>query len=82
MIFVLLLLNAITFFALAMAPNFRFGKSYEAASAADIINWIVFWLIFVLTVWSLLVLVFSSPGYIRLNYKYDPLKMSQNDRIL
>ena len=38
------------------------------ANAATYINWTIFFLLFVLTSWSLFQIVFSLPGYIPKNY--------------
>ena len=45
--------------------------NYDAPDGADISNWVFFWLIWLLAVWSLCCMVWSSPGYVPKHYEYD-----------
>ena len=44
---------------------------YEAPNFGTVTNWVCFWLIWLLAVWSLFRMVWSSPGYVPKHYKYD-----------
>lgn len=83
---VILLLNAFTFFLLYVARytpfwNFHGPSQYRSVnpSAVTIINWVAFYTISTMAFWSLLVMVFSSPGYVPNNRRYDREKMSEHD---
>ena len=39
-------------------------------------------LVLLLAIWSLYKMVFSCPGYIPYNYKYDTTKMSDRDKLI
>ena len=87
MVLTLLIMSCCTFFVLAVAPRTKFwtsakGVKYVPPTAGDVVSWIFFFALFVLTVWSLYVMVTSSPGYIPNNYKYDPEKMTPHDRLI
>ena len=58
--------------------NYYFGPP----DAADFINWTLFGLLFIMTLWSLYQIVNSSPGYIGLNQQYNMENMVDRDRLL
>jgi len=50
--------------------------------AADIVLIVSYSVIWLLSVWSLIVMVKSCPGYIPYNYRFKPEKMSHRDRLI
>jgi len=87
-VLILLFLSAYSFFVLEMSHHLKFwfdwhdtsgSETFEAASSATITNWVFYWLVWVLAVWSLGCMVWSSPGYVPNHYKYDLKKMNEND---
>jgi hypothetical protein len=66
-VFLLLALNAASFFILCIFEKIYHDVSLETI---DYINNIGFWLLWLLAVWSLLVMVMSQPGFIPNDYRY------------
>ena len=60
------------------------GDRYEIdnTTVGDYINWGCFAVLLVLTCWSLQRMVFSVPGYVPLNYRYDENKLSVHDAVI
>ena len=54
----------------------------DPPGTADYINWSLYGLSLIMTLWSLYMMVFSSPGYIEHNQRYNADKMSTRDRFL
>ena len=81
------MLNGYTFFLLTVARR-NSSESFagfvlpDPVPWFDILHWTVYYTIMVMTIWSLAVMVFKSPGYIPNNYKYDSEKMSQYNRLI
>lgn len=79
-VFLLLLMSAASFFILVILSHML---DHDAAfNAIEIFSIIIFSILWLLAVWSLIVMVKSGPGYIPYNYKYDKEKMSERDRLI
>ena len=78
-VFLILLINGISFFILIAVEKFEDSKSFMPA---EIVNSAFYSLIWLLTTWSLLMIVRSEPGFVQNNYRYIEDKMSDRDRLL
>ena len=70
-----------------MAHYFKFWdtKMHETKreiTVPTIINWVLFWLFWILAFWSLCCMVWSNPGYVPHDYNFDHTKMSEPDQII
>ena len=89
-VFTLVFLNAYCFFILSVSHHigfwndFRFEKdqALEPTTTGQIFNWAFYYIFWLMTVWSLAMMVFKSPGYIANNYRYDPMLMSPHDQVI
>ena len=80
-VLILIIICVIIFFCLMVSPYLP--SSGHDITASVIINWIIFSLLLVMTLWSQSKLVFSTPGFIPPGYsKYDAQKMHPHDRLV
>ena len=91
LILLLIVLLAYVFFILEVSHNIwaldhkkgsHVKYSIDSITVGDYINWACFGVLLVLTCWSLVRMVFSVPGYVPLNYRYDENKLSAHDAVI
>ena len=90
LVLLLIILNAYCFFVLCIAQHTSFAslskygadRQHSAPTVGAIVNWVIYYLITVMALWSLASMSLKSPGYVPNNYRYDLGKMRQHDRLI
>ena len=57
-----------------------FLNSFSSPNASEIVNWVCYTLLLILTFWSFYQIVFTPPGYVPRTYHYKLENMGQTDR--
>ena len=78
-VLLILFFSAFAFYILEVQHHITQSKAFDSAEYVLIGSYTVIWL---LSIWSLYVMVMSCPGYIPYNYKYQMDKMSHRDRLI
>ena len=78
-VFLILTFSAFSFYVLEVQHHIFDSKPFEPLEYVRIGSYSVIWL---LSVWSLIVMVRSCPGYIPYDYKYNMQKMSERDKLI
>ena len=78
-VLLILLFSATAFFILEVQHHIMYDKPFENSEIVLIGSYSI---VLLLAIWSLYKMVFSCPGYIPINYKYDTTKMSQRDKMI
>ena len=85
LVFIFVILCAYSFYIVDIFPTLDIGpngKRYERITSWYITNWSVYGLLLFMVLWSMVRMVFSSPGYVPKNYMYDEANMQVHDVLI
>ena len=68
-----------SFFILIAVEKFEDEKNF---TTMELVNSAFYWVIWLLTTWSLVMIVRSEPGFVQNNYRYREDQMSDRDRLI
>lgn len=77
LVFLLIGLSGYSFYILSMAQ--RESRYSDRSLAREIVNDALYWTILALALWSLIAMVYSTPGYMPWHFRYDPDLMKPRD---